>query len=105
MFAEGSAIDTFQHDRWKAPIRVGDIVPAVVVGSGGTGPRGGPAASVLLRAGRYYVEIAKSGYEWTRKKGPDFLKPGDLVPVRILTIDEDGRFATATPDQDRTAQG
>ena len=103
--AEGSAIDTFQHDRWKAPIRIGDIVPAVVVGSGGTGPRAVPAASVLLRAGRYYVEIAKSGYEWTHKKGPDFLKTGDLVPVKILTIDDGGRFATASLDQDPIVEG
>jgi penicillin-binding protein 1A len=105
VIAEGSAINTFQHDRWKAPIRVGDIVPAVVVGSGGAGPRAVPATSFLLRAGRYYVEIAKSGYEWTRRKGPDFLRPGDLVPVKILTIDEDGRFATASLDQDPIVEG
>ena len=103
--ADGSTIDTFQHDRWRAPIRVGDIVPAVVVASGGGGPRAVPAASLLLRAGRYYVEIAKSGYEWTRKKGPDFLKPGDLVAVKILTVDEDGRFATASLDQDPIVEG
>ena len=56
--AEGSTIDTFQHDRWKAPIRVGDIVPAVVVGSGGarsaggTGSLGPPASGTLLRRNR-----------------------------------------------------
>src|SRR5262245_35673635 len=93
VIAEGSSIDTFQPDRWRYPIRVGDIVPAVVVSSGSGGPRAVPAASFLLRAGRYYVEVAKSGYEWTRKKGPDFLKTGDVVPIKILTLDEDGRFA------------
>ena len=59
----------FQHDRWKSPIRVGDIVPAVVVGSGGTGPRAVPAASVLLRAGRYYVEVAKIGLRVDAQEG------------------------------------
>ncbi len=103
--ADGSTVEGFQHDRWRSPIRVGDIVPAVVVATGSTGPRAVPSASVLLRAGRYYVEIAKSGYEWTRKKSPDFLKTGDLVPVKILTIDDAGRFATASLDQDPLIEG
>lgn len=105
VIADGSTVEGFQHDRWKSPIRVGDIVPAVVVAIGSTGPRAVPAASVLLRAGRYYVEVAKTGYEWTRKKSPDFLKAGDLVPVKILTIDDDGRFATASLDQDPLVEG
>jgi penicillin-binding protein 1A len=101
----GSTIDGFQHERWKSPIRVGDIVPAVVVATGGGGPRTVPANAILLRAGRYYVEVAKAGYEWTHKKGPDFVKPGDLVAVKMLTIDEDGRFATASLDQDPVIEG
>ena len=105
VIADGSTVEGFQHDRWKSPIRVGDIVPAVVVAIGSTGPRAVPAASVLLRAGRYYVEVAKTGYEWTRKKSADFLKAGDLVPVKILTIDDDGRFATASLDQDPLVEG
>jgi penicillin-binding protein 1A len=105
VIAEGSNIDAFQPDRWRYPIRVGDIVPAVVVASGNSGPRAVPAASFLLRAGRYYVEVAKAGYEWTRKKAPDFLKTGDVLPVKILTLDEDGRFATASLDQDPVVEG
>jgi penicillin-binding protein 1A len=104
--ADGATVDSFQHDRWKSPIRIGDVVPAVVVTTGrGGGPRAVPAGSLLVRAGRYYVEIPKSGYEWTRKKSPDFLKPGDLVPVRVRTIDEDGRFATASLEQDPILEG
>ena len=103
--SESATVDAFQHDRWKAPIRIGDVVPAVVVATGGGGPRAVPAGSVLLRAGQYYVEIPKAGYEWTRKKSPDFLKAGDLVPVRMRAIDEGGRFATASLDQDPILEG
>ena len=96
-------VDEYKHERWARPMAVGDTVPAVVVG-----PAGGRTlaqGSLGLKAGAYFVEVPRAGYAWTRKKAPDFLSPGDLVSVRLDTIDETTMSATGALEQDPVIEG
>ena len=105
VIVEGGQVDTYRNDRWKRPIEAGDIVPAVVVGSAASGTRAVPPGTLLLRAGQYTVEVPRSGYAWTRKKRPDFLKVGDLVEVRVARIDEGAGFASGELEQEPAVEG
>ena len=80
VIADAQTVDGYKHERWSRPIAVGDIVPAVVAatGAGPGAPRAVTAGAVLLRVDKYFVEVPKAGYAWTRKTSPDFVKVGDL---------------------------
>ena len=87
---------------------VGDIVPAVVVADQRRRParRAAIAAgAMLLRVGKYFIEVPKAGYAWTRKTAPDFVKAGDLVSVQLQTLDEATQFGTGTLEQDPAIEG
>ena len=90
--AEGHSPEAFTIDRWARPMRVGDVVPAVVLGPATPAPPGARAAAgtIRLRMGAYTAELPKAGYAWTRKTAPAFLRAGDLVDVRIAALDEHG---------------
>src|SRR5947199_345854 len=77
----------------------GDVVPAVVV----TAPKTGAAR---LRIGPYHADLEKAGYAWTRKTSPaDLFKPGDLIDVAIVKIDDTSGAATVTLDQAPIVEG
>jgi penicillin-binding protein 1A len=100
---------TVRLDRWQRPLSTGDIVPAIVLETDAratTSSRTARAAgSVLLRVGQYDAELPKSGYAWTRRSSPDFLKAGDLVDVRIVTLDESAGLASVTLEQEPIVEG
>ena len=96
-------VETFKHERWARPMAAGDTVPAVVVGA--AGGRKLPPGSLGLKAGRYFVEVPRAGYAWTRKTAPDFLAPGDLVSVRLDTVDETAMSATGSLEQEPVIEG
>jgi penicillin-binding protein 1A len=105
--AEGHAPEAFSIDRWARPMRVGDIVPAVVLAPpapGAAGPRA-PAGTIRLRMGAYTADLPKAGYAWTRKPTPAFLRTGDLVDVRIATIDDAEARATVALEQTPNVEG
>jgi penicillin-binding protein 1A len=105
--AEGHAPEAFSIDRWARPMRVGDIVPAVVLAPpapGAAGPRA-PAGTIRLRMGAYTADLPKAGYAWTRKTTPAFLRTGDLVDVRIATIDDAEARATVALEQTPNVEG
>ncbi len=81
----------------------GDIVPAVVVATSGgpAAPRAVAAGAILLRVGKYFVEVPKAGYAWTRKTSPDFVKVGDLVSVQVQSLDEATQFGTGRSNRTR----
>src|SRR5438094_8178692 len=86
VLAEGHTIDGFKEERWSRPMAVGDVVPAVVVAAAKTGP-------ARLRIGTYHADLAREGFTCTRMASTaDLFKPGDLVAVAIVTID-DGALA------------
>jgi penicillin-binding protein 1A len=104
---ENLTIDRVRIDRWERPIGVGDIVPAVVRATSET--RGNPlrlsSGSVQLRVGRYAAEMKKSGYAWTRKTTPGFLRAGDVVEVRILSLDDAAGTASVELEQTPIVEG
>jgi penicillin-binding protein 1A len=104
IIVDGSDVERWTTERWKGPMTVGDVVPAIVLGASHA-PRTAPAGSLLLRAGTLTVEVPKAGYAWTRKVKPDFLREGDLVQARLTKVDEATAFATADLEQDPVVEG
>ena len=97
--AERHTIEGYKDDRWTRPFASGDVVPAVVV----TAPKSGAAR---LRIGPYHADLVRTGYVWTRRaSASDLFKPGDLVDVAILKLDEETKTATVTLDQTPVAEG
>ena len=95
---EGHSPDEFTHARWERPLRVGDIVPAVVLSAEGN--------AIQLRAGSLSVSIDRKGFQWTRKTSPaQLVTRGDLVETRLLTLDEAARTATGSLEQPPSVEG
>jgi penicillin-binding protein 1A len=98
VLAEGRAIDAVRDDRWNRPMTPGDVVPAIVV----TAPKGGAAR---LRIGRYHADLGREGYSWTSKaSSADLFKPGDVVDVAIVKLDETTGAAVVTLEQTPLAE-
>jgi penicillin-binding protein 1A len=94
---ERHTIEGFKHPRWARPFEAGDIVPAVVADVEG--------AAIAVRAGAYRVAIDRKGYAWTRRTAAQLVKRGDLVEVKLLTIDPAERTATGAIDQPPLVEG
>jgi penicillin-binding protein 1A len=107
VIADKQTVDGYRHERWARAVAVGDIVPAVVMATGNApgAPRALAAGAILLRVGKYFVEVPKAGYAWTRKTSPDFVKVGDVVSVQLQTLDEATQFATGALEQDPVIEG
>jgi penicillin-binding protein 1A len=99
VLSEGIAIDAFKDERWSRPIAAGDIVPAVV----STLNRAG--ATARLRIGRYHADLGREGVAWTNRAVADLVKPGDVIEVSILKIDEGSSTATVALEQRPIVQG
>jgi penicillin-binding protein 1A len=99
--AEGHTVEAFKDDRWLRPIAVGDIVPAIVESVGKTGP----ASVARLRIGRYHADLGRDGVAWTRRSAADLFKPGDLIEVDVVSIDDDNSTMTATLEQMPLVEG
>jgi penicillin-binding protein 1A len=106
VIADKQTVEGYRHDRWARAIAAGDIVTAVVAATGASGaPRAVPAGAILLRVGKYFIEVPKAGYGWTRKTSPDFVKVGDLVSVQVQSLDEATQFGTGLLEQDPAIEG
>jgi penicillin-binding protein 1A len=79
VLAEGHTLDRFMTDRWKEPILVSDIVPALVIDVEDTGAR--------LRIGSQEARLTKPGFGWTRRtSATQLFKPGDLIEVQATKM-------------------
>src|SRR5262249_55227484 len=101
VIVEGGQIDTFQDDRWKSPMQPRDVVPAVALPVA----KGASGGALRLRAGTLTVEVPRAGYAWTRKTSPDFLRAGDVVQVRLSSVDASSGTATGELEQDPQIEG
>ena len=73
-------------------------MPAVVV----TAPASGPAR---IRVGRYHADLARDGFAWTRRASAAALfKPGDLIDVRVVKIDDAAATASVALEQTPVAE-
>jgi len=77
---EGTPLDEYASPRWSRLMSAGDVVPALVVG---TEPN-----AIQVRVGNRTGEIDRSGFAWTRRSAAQLVRPGDVVDLRIETIDD-----------------
>ena len=95
---EGHSIEGFRHSRWEQPMKVTDIVPAVVSAVDG--------AAIELRAGTLHITVDRKGFAWTGKtSGTQLVTRGDLVETRLLTLNEGTNTATGTLEQPPLVEG
>ncbi len=98
VIAEGAATASFKHDRWGRRMAAGDIVPAVVMSVSEAGAH--------VRIGSITADVTKFSLErWPRKPVlKDVLKPGDLIEVELVALDEAGS-ATVLLEQTPLIEG
>ena len=89
---DGENLDDFEHGRWAFAIGVDDIVPAIVVEVEND--------AIGVRFGPYRTVINQDGFKWTRRVPTKIVKVGDLVEVRVTTLDVDAKTADVTLDQE-----
>ncbi len=94
---EGHTIEAFRQPRWDRPMRVGDIVPAVVADVEGP--------IIRARAGALKVVIDRKGYAWTGKPAGQLVTRGDLIEATLVSIAEAGQEAEGTLEQPPAVEG
>jgi penicillin-binding protein 1A len=81
----------------------GDIVPAGVTAVDGKEAK---SPALHVRFGRYNADLGRAAYQWTRRTQPsELVKPGDLIDIGIVTVDEAAGKATATLEQQPILEG
>ncbi|MEW6320016.1 MAG: PBP1A family penicillin-binding protein [Acidobacteriota bacterium] len=103
VLAEQQTLDGFRHERWGRRVAAGQVVPALVMA---VDPRSARAGTARVRIGDVTAELDRRAIEWTRRTHPaDLVKPGDLVEVAVLELDEAGRRAVVRLEQAPVVQG
>jgi len=115
--SEGIPLSSFTDERWNRPVAAGDVVPAVVTAVGGRPGAAGPAERgtadpaspdrrplasgvARVRIGRLHADLGRDAVAWTgRTSAAALLRPGDLIEVRIVKVDDAAGWATAVLDQ------
>jgi penicillin-binding protein 1A len=98
VITEGHTVENFRQPRWERPMRVGQIVPAVVMDVEPT--------TIQLRAGALKISIDRKGFAWTNKPSAvQLVARGDLVETRLASIADSGDTATATLEQAPEVEG
>jgi penicillin-binding protein 1A len=98
ILTEGRSLDGYRHPRWTHEPAKGEIVPALVMTIEGT--------KIAVRVGAWQGLIDRDGYAWTRRRRPeDVARPGDLVEVKVASVDEKAHTFTAGIDQVPALQG
>jgi penicillin-binding protein 1A len=114
--AEDMAPGEHRERRWNRPMRVGDIVPAVVMevaaAPKGRAPaaaktgRGLPPGTARVRVGTLDGVLAQNGFKWTgRASASDLVKVGDIVDVEITAIDDAGGTVLVALEQTPLVEG
>ena len=99
--AEKKTVQTWRDDRWRGPIRVGDVVPAVVEALG----KPAPAGAARLLVGAYHADLTREGFAWTRKAtAADLVAAGDIVDVLVKSVDEEAKTLTVSLEQTPLAE-
>jgi penicillin-binding protein 1A len=102
VLAEGQTLESFAHTRWTRPMRVGDVVPALVAALGAPAP----ASGARLRVGRLQADLTRAGFAWTgRQMASSLFKTGDLIDVEIIKIDEGASVAEVRLEQTPLVEG
>ena len=97
VLAPGQTVSSYRNDRWKQPMAVDDIVPAVVTAVAPTSAR--------LRIGQQILDLRSDGFAWTHRAPPALLAVGDLLDVRIVKADPEGKLVSVALEQTPIVQG
>ncbi|MCX6543589.1 MAG: PBP1A family penicillin-binding protein [Acidobacteria bacterium] len=111
-------LDAYRDRRWDRPIQPGDIVPGLVIGAADIRERtpvtrrradtAPPSAggAMRVRVGRYEADLTRTSIQWTgRTRAADLVRPGDLIEVEVLTLDEPGGRLTVRLEQFPIVEG
>jgi penicillin-binding protein 1A len=102
VLADGKTIEEFRHSRWARAMRVGDVVPAVVVTLGDPAP----ATGARLQIGSRRADLTREGFAWTgRPSAASLFKTGDLIEVEITKLDEEAGVAEVRLEQTPLVEG
>ena len=94
--ALGQRLDKYEDPDWDEEPEVNGYIHALVTNLS--------AKDVYIRFGQRTATISPSDAAWTRRKLPDILAVGDIVYVKVLSLDPGGK-ARVSLEQDSGAQG
>jgi len=90
---DGEDPETWEPPSWKITVESGSVADAVVTEVDGS--------AVKVRVGPYAARLTPADFSWTDIKQPKRLaKRGDMLRVRLGSIDEEQLTAQATLDQE-----
>jgi penicillin-binding protein 1A len=87
----------YQHPDWDSEPEANGYIHAIVLATS-------PPASATIRFGRYTATLAPADTAWTHRKLQDIMKRGDIVYVKVLALNPDGK-AKVSLEEDSGAQG
>ena len=93
---DGATLSGYRHPDWDGPIEEGGYTHALVTNVS--------AGSATLKLGDYAATLTEADAAWTKLKLAKILGSGDVVYVKILSLDASGK-ARVTLEQDSGAQG
>jgi penicillin-binding protein 1A len=98
VIAAGGVLDEFRHPDWRQPIGPGSYVHALVTNV--------LPYQVSARVGQQQVIVGPDGFAWTGQRDAEkFLRPGDIIYVRIIASPDTNLVFHATLEQDSGLQG
>lgn len=93
---DGATLSGYRHPDWDGPIEEGGYTHALVTNVS--------AGSATLKLGDYAATLTEADAAWTKLKLAKILGSGDVVYVKILSLEASGK-ARVTLEQDSGAQG
>ncbi len=90
-----ATLENYLHPDWQDDPEVNGFIHALVTDVETT--------SAAIRFGRYTATLSPADAAWTQHKLQDILTPGDIVYVRVLSLD--GASPRVSLEQDSGAQG
>jgi len=92
----GVTLANYQHPDWDSEPEVNSYIHALVIAVS--------PASATIRFGRYTATLAPADAAGTHRNLPDILQRGDIVYVKVLSLNSEGK-ARVNLEQDSGAQG
>ncbi|MFY9561165.1 MAG: PBP1A family penicillin-binding protein [Terriglobales bacterium] len=94
--AQGQRLDKYEDPDWDQEPEAGGYVHALVTSVSPAGAQ--------IRFGQRTATLSQADVAWTKRKLPALLTVGDIVYVKVLSLDASGR-ARVSLEQDSGAQG
>src|SRR5579859_4229998 len=96
VIAQGQKLDKYVDPDWDEEPEIGGYLHALVT-------QVAPGAATI-RLGQRTATLPQADAAWTKSKLPEILHPGDIVYVKVLSLDPGGK-ARASLEEDSGAEG